>query len=116
MDNFDLRKYLAEGRLFEKVETKNFNLGSAKMDIETDEDGAMAYLKGKSGNYDGIVEDGKVSFSVSYDDREDDIDDFYNENNIEEFIGKDHAFMELSKRFDHDWDIGPDYVEIEIKL
>ena len=36
--------------------------------------------------------------------------------NIEEFIGKDHAFMELSKRFDHDWDIGPDYVEIEIKL
>ena len=79
MDNFDLRKYLAEGRLFEKVETKNFNLGSAKMEVETDEDGAMAYLKGKSGNYDGFVEDGKVSFSISYDDREDDIDDFYNE-------------------------------------
>jgi len=74
----------------------------------------IVILKGDSGEYTGYVDDGVVSFSVSYEDREDKIDDFYNESNIDEFLGKDHAFMELAKKYNHKWNIGPDYVEIEI--
>ena len=76
----------------------------------------IAILKGDSGEYTGYVDDEVVSFSVSYEDREDKIDDFYNESNIDEFLGKDHAFMELAKKYNHKWNIGPDYVEIEIDL
>ena len=90
-------------------------LGEA-IDLDIDDEFQMATLSGKSGKYTGYVDDGVVSFSVSYEDREDKIDDFYNESNIDEFIGKDHAFMELAKKFNHKWDIGPDYVEIEIDL
>ena len=86
------------------------------IDLDIDDEFQMATLSGKSGKYTGYVDDGVVSFSVSYEDREDKIDDFYNESNIDEFIGKDHAFMELAKKYNHKWDIGPDYVEIEIDL
>ena len=90
-------------------------LGEA-IDLDIDDEFQMATLSGKSGKYTGYVDNGVVSFSVSYEDREDKIDDFYNESNIDEFIGKDHAFMELAKKFNHKWNIGPDYVEIEIDL
>ena len=35
---------------------------------------------------------------------------------IEEFLGKNHAFVELSKKYNHTWDIEPDLVGITIKL
>ena len=103
MDNFDLRKYLAEGRLFKE----NLNL-----DIEDD----IAILSGDSGEYEGEIEDGKVSFSVIYDDLDYRISDQYNENNIEDFLGKGHAFVELAKKYDHNWDIERDLVGITIEL
>ena len=45
-------------------------------------------------------------------------------NNIEDFLGKGHAFVELAKKkdpyinfdYDYNWDIEPDLVGITIKL
>ena len=102
MDNFDLTKYLAEGKLFEAI----------SLDIEDD----IAILSGDSGEYEGDIEDGKVSFSTIYDDLDFRIEDQYDGSNIEDFLGKNHAFVELAKKYDHNWDIEPDLVGITIKL
>ena len=75
MGNFDLKKYLAEGRLYETI------------DLEIDDDIAILYAD--SGEYEADIED---------------------------FLGKDHAFVELAKKYDHNWDIERDLVGITIKL
>ena len=102
MGNFDLKKYLAKGRLYEVI----------NLDIEDD----IAILSGDSGEYEGEIEDGKVSFSTIYDDLDYRISDQYDESNIEDFLGKGHAFVELAKKYDHNWDIERDLVGIIIKL
>ena len=106
MDNFDFKKYLAEGKLLKE---------EINIDIIDD----IAILTGDSGKYEGEIEDdGTVSFSVIFDKQGLDtrIIDQYDESNIDEFLGKDHAFVELSKKYDHNWDIEPDLVGITIKL
>ena len=95
-------KSLAEGKLYEAI----------NLDIEDD----IAILSGDSGEYEGEIEDGKTSFSIIYDDLDYRISDQYNENNIEDFLGKDHAFVELAKKYDHKWGIERDLVGITIKL
>ena len=102
--------------IYDRIQMRMAEGINEAIDLDIDDEFQMATLSGKSGKYTGYVDDGVVSFSVSYEDREDKIDDFYNESNIDEFIGKDHAFMELAKKYNHKWDIGPDYVEIEIDL
>ena len=102
MDNFDYKKYIAEGKLYEAI----------NLDIEDD----IAILSGDSGEYEGEIEDGKTSFSIIYDDLDYRISDQYNENNIEDFLGKGHAFVELAKKYDHKWGIERDLVGITIKL
>jgi|TARA_R100001460_G_scaffold35375_2_gene68110 poly(A) polymerase Pap1 len=102
MNNFNLKKYLAEGRLFESI----------NLDIEDD----IAILSGDSGEYEGEIKDGKVSFSIIYDNLDFRITDKFNKNNIEDFLGKSHAFVELAKKYDHNWDIERDLVGITIKL
>ena len=82
------------------------------LDIEDD----IAILSGDSGEYEGEIEDGKASFSVIYDDLDYRITDQYDENNIKDFLGKGHAFVELAKKYDYNWDIEPDLVGITIKL
>ena len=76
----------------------------------------IAILKGDSGKYEGFIEDGEVSFSTTYDDLDYRITDQYDESNIEDFLGKGHAFVELAKKYDYNWDIEPDLVGITIKL
>ena len=102
----DAEKYLAEGKLLKE---------EINIDIIDD----IAILTGDSGKYEGEIEDdGTVSFSVIFDKQGLDtrIIDQYDESNIDEFLGKDHAFVELSKKYDHNWDIEPDLVGITIKL
>ena len=84
------------------------------IDLNVQDD--IAILSGNSGEYQGEIEDGKVSFSVIYDDLDTRITDQYDESNIEEFLGMDHAFVELSKKYDHSWNIEPDLVGITINL
>jgi len=81
-------------------------------EIEAD----IAILSADSGEYEGEIEDGKVSFSVIYDDLDYRISDQYDESNIEDFLGKGHAFVELAKKYDHNWGIERDLVGITIKL
>ena len=76
----------------------------------------IVILKGDSGEYDGFVEDGEVSFSATYDDLDYRITDEYDESNIEDFLGRGHAFVELAKKYDYNWNIEPDLVGITIKL
>jgi hypothetical protein len=76
----------------------------------------IAILKGDSGEYEGFIEDGEVSFSTMYDDLDYRISDQYDESNIEDFLGRGHAFVELSKKYNYDWNIEPDLVGITIKL
>ena len=76
----------------------------------------IAILKGDSGEYEGFIEDGEVSFSTIYDDLDYRITDEYDESNIEDFLGRGHAFVELAKKYDYNWNIEPDLVGITIKL
>ena len=94
---------LAEGKLLKEA---------INLDIEDD----IVILSGDSGEYEGEIEDGKASFSVIYDDLDYRISDQYDESNIENFLGKGHAFIELAKKYDHKWGIERDLVGITIKL
>ena len=76
----------------------------------------IVILKGDSGEYTGFTENGGVSFSTTYDDLDYRITDKYDESNIEDFLGKGHAFVELAKKYDYEWNIEPDLVGITIKL
>ena len=101
----DLEKLsLAEGKLNEEI----------KLNILPKNN--IVILKGDSGEYEGFIEDGEVSFSTMYDDLDYRITDQYDESNIEDFLGRAHAFVELSKKYDYDWNIEPDLVGITIKL
>ena len=103
--SFDLKKYLAEGKLYEEVE--NFS-------IEISDDGEDALLTGNSGEYSAWVEDGTASFSVEYD--EDGLEG-YNEDNIKYFLGPKHAFVQLSNKVPVKFSIQDDeVVEIEVKV
>jgi hypothetical protein len=109
MDNFDLRKYLAKNKLLKE-----------DISVDLDDDGNYI-LSGESGEYEGVDKDGKVNFSIFYEfdpEEEEDlayngISSFYDENDIEDFLGEDHAFVELAKRIPVKWDILDDSIDIE---
>ena len=95
MDNFDLKKYLAEGKLYEVI----------NLEIEDD----IAYLSGDSGEYEGEIEDGKVDFSVVYDDGTK-----FDEWNWKDILGRKHAFVQLSKKIPTKVEAAGDYVMITV--
>ena len=95
MDNFDLKKYLAEGKLYEAI----------NLEIEDD----IAYLSGDSGEYEGEIEDGKVDFSVVYDDGTK-----FDEWNWKDILGRKHAFVQLSKKIPTKVEAAGDYVMITV--
>jgi hypothetical protein len=82
MDNFDLRKYLAEGRLLKE-----------KMSLEVDDD--FIELSADSGEYDGdLNDDGTVDFSVVYDDGTE-----FDDSTWKSILGPKHAFVKISKKY-----------------
>ena len=104
MENFNLKKYLTESKLL-------------KEEIQVIVDDEDARLIGNSGEYDAWVEDdGTVSFSVIYEDEDDAIDQMYDETDIQDFLGQDHAFVELANKIPHRWDIESDIVGITVKV
>ena len=83
-------------------------LGGLKEEINLDIIDDYAILTGDSGKYEGEIEDdGTVSFSVIFDKQGLDtrIIDQYDESNIDEFLGKDHAFVELVKSRKYDYEL-----------
>jgi len=85
MDNFNLRKYLAEGKLL----NENMSLEANAYYIE---------LSADSGDYFGdLNDDGTVDFSVTYDYFEEGFEDF-DEYNWKDILGPKHAFVQISNQ------------------
>ena len=103
MDNFDLKKYLAEGKLFKE----NLNLS-----IDDD----MVELSADSGDYDAFIEDGKVSFSVVYEDEDDRDGMEFDENNWKGILGPNHAFVEIASKIPTEVEAIDDYVMITVDI
>jgi len=105
MNNFDLKKYLAEGRLLrEEMELEFFN---------NDEDVALI---ANSGEYEAEIEDGKVSFSVVYEDEDDRDGMEFSENNWKDILGPNHAFVQISNQIPTKVEALDDYVMITVDL
>jgi hypothetical protein len=103
MDNFDLKKYLAEGKLFKE----NLNLS-----IDDD----MVELSADSGDYDAFIEDGKVSFSVVYEDEDDRDGMEFDEDNWKDILGSNHAFVEIASKIPTEVEALDDYVMITVDI
>jgi len=103
MNNFDLRKYLAEGRLL-KEEMKLYIVGD---DVE---------LQAPSGEYSAFIEDGKVSFSVVYEDEDDRDGEEFDEDNWKDILGPKHAFVETANKIPTEVEAMDDYVMITVYL
>ena len=102
MDNFDLRKYLAEGRLLKE-----------NMSLDIMDDG-FAELEANSGNYVGEIEDGKISFSVMYEDEDDRDGMEFDEDNWKDILGPNHAFVEIASKIPTEVEALDDYVMITV--
>jgi hypothetical protein len=103
MNNFDLKKYLAEGKLLKE----NLNL-----DIDDD----YVELTANSGDYSAFVEDGKVSFSVVYEDEDDRDGMEFDEDNWKDILGPNHAFVEIASKIPTEVEAIDDYVMITVDL
>jgi hypothetical protein len=103
MENFDLRKYLAEGKLL-KEELKLY-VGDDYTELEAD-----------SGDYSGGIEDGKVDFSVVYDDEDDRDGMEFDEDNWKSILGPNHAFVKIADKITTEVEALDDYVMITVNL
>ena len=104
MDNFDLKKYLAEGRLLKEGMSLEFYDG----DVE---------LIADSGDYVAEIEDnGKVSFSVVYEDEDDREGMEFDEDNWKDLLGSNHAFVEIASKIPTEVEALDDYVMITVDL
>jgi hypothetical protein len=80
------------------------------VDVEVDDD--MVTLSGNSGDYDGFIEDnGTVSFSVVYDD----VDEEFNDQNWKDILGDDHVFVKIANAINTEVEAMDDYVQITVK-
>jgi hypothetical protein len=103
MDNFDLRKYLAEGKLHEAIS------------LEIDED--QVTINSDSGEYVGFIEDdGTVDFSVVYEDAGDRDYQEFDINNWEDILGPTHAFTQISNKIPTQVEAIDDYVMITVNI
>ncbi len=99
MENFDLRKYLAENKLLKEEITLDFS----------DEDAVT--LIDDSGEYFGFIsEDGMVSFSLVDDEEE------FEDYNWEDILGSDHAFVKISKQIPTKVEASGDYVMVTVNI
>ena len=165
MDKFDLKKYLAEGKLFKEevdypsikgemkkiydidvdldtikdfvtsyndsegmdvfdtTEREDFYLylkdedkllkEAINLDIEDD----MVYLSGDSGEYVGVIEDGKVDFSVvGYEEEREDGQIDFEDYNWKDILGPNHAFVQISNQIPTKVEAVADYVMITVDL
>ena len=104
MNNFDLRKYLTEGRLLkEEMELSIYD----DIDVE---------LVADSGDYFGEIENGKVSFSVVYEDEDDRDGMEFDEDNWKDILGDNHAFVQISNQIPTEVEALDDYVMITVNL
>ena len=175
MENFDLKKYLAENRLLKEVSAEyvnkdayNYKVGDIvgntiqgfdfkvikiegdtvtvkdirsgkefrtykdnmykwgvglqenkllkeEMSLEIDDD--FIELTADSGTYDAYIEDdGKVDFSVTYEDEEDRDGMEFDEDNWKDILGPNHAFVKISNQIPTKVEAVDDYVMITVNV
>ena len=104
MNNFDLKKYLAENKLLKEGMSLEFYDG----DVE---------LIADSGDYVAEIEDnGKVSFSVVYEEEDDREGMEFDEDNWKDLLGSKHAFVEIASKIPTEVEAIDDYVMITVNL
>jgi len=104
MDNFDLKKYLAEGKLL-------------KEDLKLLADEDYIELFSDSGEYFGDLEDNnKVSFSVMDEDIMDEEGIKFDKDNWKDILGSDHAFVKIAEKIPTEVEALEDYVMITVDL
>lgn len=104
MENFDLRKYLAENKLIKE-----------EMSLEIDDD--FIELTADSGTYDAYIEDdGTVDFSVTYEDEDDRDGEEFDEDNWKDILGPNHAFVKISNQIPTKVEAVDDYVMITVDV
>ena len=104
MENFNLRKYLAENRLLKE-----------EMSLEIDKD--QITINDSSGEYFGFIEDNNtVDFSVVYDDEEDRNYMEFDEDNWKDILGPNHAFVKISNQIPTKVEAVDDYVMITVDV
>ena len=78
-----------------------------------DEDVALI---ANSGEYDAEIKDGKVSFSVVYEDEDDREGMEFDEDNWKDLLGSNHAFVEIASKIPTEVEALDDYVMITVNL
>jgi hypothetical protein len=83
-------------------------------DIKVTKDGNNIDIETNSGEYTGEIEkNGKVSFSVVYDNM-DEMDEKFTENNWKDILGSDHAFVKIIDSIGGNVEAIDDYVMITV--
>lgn len=102
MENFNLKKFLSEGKLLKE----NINVSIEDDYIEID---------GESGEYSGFIEDnGKVSFSVIIEDEDDRNGMEFNDDNWKDILGPNHVFVKIIDSIGGEVEALDDYVQITV--
>ena len=100
------QKYKGEGGTYVVVAE---GIIKENMSLEIEDD--IAYLSGDSGEYEGEIEDGKVDFSVVYDDGTE-----FDEWNWKDILGPKHIFVQISDQIPTKVEAAGDYVMITVDL
>jgi hypothetical protein len=80
--------------------------------LKVDKSDGEVDMSSKSGEYTGFIEDdGTISFSVVYDDMDEEFDD----NNWKDILGNNHAFVKIANTIPTDVEAIADYVQITVK-
>ena len=81
--------------------------------LKVDKSDGEVNMSSRSGDYDGFIEDdGTISFSVVYDD----IDEELNDDNWKDILGNDHAFVKIANTIPTEVEALGDYVQITVKV
>jgi len=103
----------SELRQIIKEEIKRVLNKNLKLEIDDD----YVELSADSGEYSSFVEDnGKVSFSVVYDDEDDRDGMEFDEDNWKSILGPNHAFVEIASKIPTEVEALDDYVMITVDL
>jgi hypothetical protein len=80
--------------------------------LKVDKSDGEINMSSESGEYTGFIEDdGTISFSVVYDDMDEEFDD----NNWKDILGNNHAFVKIANTIPTDIEAIADYVQITVK-